>query len=548
MYRIHCRQITSVLLIVGACVSTVWLLASEASTSFPPRFAGESAPAPVTGLTTTSNRWSGYAEIGSVYWSMQGTWNVPKVSYAPGSHTGARQVSSTWIGIGGNGTTDNTLVQLGTVQAVDANGGTQYYAWYLFYNGLGHGITPIDPSAYAIQPGDTITATITCTGNCTPNADQTWQLTLNSSRWSAPWQLSPPAQYKDSLASAEWIMEAATVGGAISDMPNFTPVEFSNARANGAVPNFAATQAIAMLTSGTPVAEPSLSSSPGAFTVQRAGLPSNGQLPSAFAPFHCPSSAMLGEATQTGLSVQGTAAPRLPAYQQFYVARYSQLSTTAPPDPQRPYAIEIVDDLTGLSNVIEYFQNGRMYNLSVDPGFYCVRVSDKNSSQAVPFNFQLLAGPMDYATSPSMQDAKPLTLMDVGATTSNLYFGTRYLWEQSHPNHSEPMLLTPGQTYAIRDWVGMAAPDQWYRFTLDAPRTVNVAFDNIYLGANASLLDAQGNFVGATVYPASSSSIGPILPPQSYETRLAAGTYYIHIAFTRVGSPGTRFTLELTAQ
>jgi hypothetical protein len=57
------------------------------------------------------------------------SWNMPSVSYAPGgSGGGAEQTSSTWIGIGGNGPNDDTLVQLGTLQQVNSSSGTKYYA------------------------------------------------------------------------------------------------------------------------------------------------------------------------------------------------------------------------------------------------------------------------------------------------------------------------------------------------------------------------------------------------------------------------------------
>ena len=248
----------------AACMGA--LAPRDAPVSLVPRFAGERVqPRAGGGLPTTSDRWAGYALTGGVYTSMQGSWNVPTVSYAPGSGSGGTQNSSTWIGIGGNGTTDNTLVQLGTLQAVNASGATQYYAWYLFYGGLGLSLTPLDSATYPINPGDAITATISCTANCTPNATQTWQLTMNSARWANPWR-SPPVQYQDSLASAEWIMEAATVGSVISDMPDFTPVNFSNTAANGSVPNLTSSQAIELVSaSGAPLAEPLPPSGAGAF-------------------------------------------------------------------------------------------------------------------------------------------------------------------------------------------------------------------------------------------------------------------------------------------
>ena len=148
-----------------------------------------------------------------------------------------------------------------------------------------------------------------------------------------------------------------------------------------------------------------------------------------------------------------------------------------------------------------------------------------------------------------MNAPQELTLMDLGNLSSNLYYSTRYVWPQTHPGdaNSPPATLAPGHVYELRDWVGVAAPNQWYRFTLDAPRNLNVNFNGLYLGATVSLLDTAGNLIGATVY-SNSSPLGPILASQSYVGQLPAGNYNMRIAFSGVGSPGTRFTLDVTAQ
>ena len=478
---------------------------------------------------------------------MQGSWNVPLVSYAPDSASGAVQTSSTWIGIGGNGPNDDTLVQLGTLQAVNSSGATQYYAWYLFYGGLGVGITELDPATYPIQPEDTITATIVCSENCTPGVKQTWQLSMSSPRWANPWR-SQPVQYQDSLASAEWIMEAATVGGMISGMPNFTQVNFSNARVNGSVPNFTSSEAIELSQNDKPVAEALPPNGAGAFSVTRIGLPINISLPTSFVPNKCPNVAMLGELTTAMTPFQGSLTMGQEVYQQFYVTRYSQLGVEAPPQPHRPYAVEIVDDLTDSSALSDYSQNAKLYFLSLDPGYYCLRIRNL-MAQSTPYNFQLSAVPAGYFTAPTMAGAMFVALMDVGNITNNLYYDPRFIWMQQHPNPGDTpsLTLTPDHVYTLRDWVGVAAPDQWYSFALDVPRTVKIAFDNLYLGATVSVVDAAGNFLGASVYE-NASMIGSIIPFQNYQGPLPVGTYYLHISFSMVGSPGTRFTLELTAQ
>jgi hypothetical protein len=520
----------------------------EMTVSSPPRLAGEAIRAAVPGLPTTSDRWSGYAVTGSNYTSMQGSWNMPSVSYAPGgSGGGAEQTSSTWIGIGGNGPNDDTLVQLGTLQQVNSSGGTKYYAWYLFYGGLGMGITELDPATYPIQPGDTVTATINCTANCTPGVKQTWQLSMSSPRWAHSWQ-SQPVQYQDSLASTEWIMEAATVGGVISDMPNFTRVNFSNARVNGSVPSFTSSEAIGLSQNGKPVAEALPPSGPGAFSVTRIGLPVNVPLPTSFVPNKCPAAAMLGELTPASMPFGGSLAPGQAVYQQFYTTKYAQLGVNAPPQPHRPYAIEIVDDLTGNSALADYSQSGSLFFLSIDPGYYCLRIRNL-MPQPTPYNFQLSTIPAGYFTTPTMAGAQLVTLMDLGNLSNNLYYKPRFIWMQQHPGPGDlpPLNLTAGHVYTLRDWVGVAAPDQWYRFSIDVPRSVQIAFTNLYLGATVSVVDTAGNVIGASAYE-NASMLGSIIPNQDYQGSLPAGTYYLHISFSGTGAPGTRFTLELTAQ
>ncbi len=547
-FKIPLVRFTGILLLCAACATMDPLAARDASISSVPRFAAGHVQIPAVSLPSTSDRWAGYALTGSAYTSMQGSWTVPTVTYAPGgSAPGTQQVSSTWIGLGGNGTGDNTLVQLGTLQSVGPGGGTQYYAWYLFYGGLGQGVTPLDSAAYPVQPGDTITATISCTANCASNAVQTWQLTMNSTRWANPWR-SPLVQYQDSLASAEWIIEAATVGGTISNMPNFTPVQFSNNAVNGSIPNFTSSQAIALVTaSGAPIAEVTQKGA-SAFTVQRIGLPVIGSLPTGFVPNKCPPATMLGEMTQPPMNFQGSLSPGQVVYGLFYVTKYSQINTGAPPFKTRSYAIDIIDDLTGISKLSDYSQDLSIFFLTVDPGFYCVRIRPL-AGGTIAYNFQLAAGPAGWITTPNPNAPQNLTLMDLGNLSSNLYYGTRYVWAQTHPGdaNTPPVTLAPGHDYELRDWVGVAAPNQWYWFTLDAPRNLKVSFTGLYMGATVSLVDWAGNFVGATVY-SNSSPLGSIIASQSYTGQLPAGNYKMHIAFTGVGSPGTRFTLEVTAQ
>src|SRR5258708_11833524 len=126
---------------------------------------------------TLSNNWSGYGiNGGGAYTVVEGTWIVPSVSYQSYATSPDVEASSTWIGIGGQDG-DETLVQIGTMQAAAPNGDTEYFAWYEV---LPATEVPISRKQYPIKPGDTITATIQCTAACASYALWTWALTLTN--------------------------------------------------------------------------------------------------------------------------------------------------------------------------------------------------------------------------------------------------------------------------------------------------------------------------------------------------------------------------------
>lgn len=146
----------------------------------------------------TSLNWSGYAfNPGSGITAVTSTYVVPAVqSAAPG-------FSAAWTGIGGDGTSD--LIQAGTGQ--DSTGGASYYAWYEI---LPASETPISncvgDSACTVTPGDTMTVDITETST------NVWTITMKASganNWT--WSITNLA-YTSTHSSAEWILEAPTVG------------------------------------------------------------------------------------------------------------------------------------------------------------------------------------------------------------------------------------------------------------------------------------------------------------------------------------------------
>jgi hypothetical protein len=153
---------------------------------------------PTGAVQQYSLNWSGYAyNPGSGITAVTSTYVVPAVqSSAPG-------FSAAWTGIGGDGTSD--LIQAGTGQ--DSEGGASYYAWYEI---LPASETPISnctgSAACTVTPGDTMTVAITETSL------NVWTITMTASgtdNWT--WSINNLA-YTSSHSSAEWILEAPTVG------------------------------------------------------------------------------------------------------------------------------------------------------------------------------------------------------------------------------------------------------------------------------------------------------------------------------------------------
>jgi hypothetical protein len=189
-------------------------------------------PGPAPAAISSPN-WSGYVaasnlnnpQAGSVT-AVSGTWNVPAVS---GPSVGIFD-SSTWVGI--DGFDGGTVEQLGTEQDL-VNGVPVYRAWWeMFSSGWQQPEQII--TGMTIMPGDSISASVqyitsgahagqfdlTITDNSRPfDSFSTYQ--------SSPGTQSPLAQ----RSTAEWIMEAPSVGGQIAQMPNFSTVTFTSATA-----------------------------------------------------------------------------------------------------------------------------------------------------------------------------------------------------------------------------------------------------------------------------------------------------------------------------
>lgn len=206
-----------------------------------------------------SQNWSGYVvakyETGQSYTAATAIWVVPSVTASPGPSPG---YSSSWVGIGGfllnsrGNHIDKTLIQLGTEQDVSSNGATAYSAWYETLPNPEQVIT-----GFAVNPGDTIEATLAdgpavtygkfethSNAKGSGGSGQPWTLTMKDETTGQSW--STTLTYKSSLASAEWIEEAPSSSGGILPLANFGTVTFDPGTANGGNPGLTQSNAVIM--------------------------------------------------------------------------------------------------------------------------------------------------------------------------------------------------------------------------------------------------------------------------------------------------------------
>jgi hypothetical protein len=172
--------------------------------------------------TETYDNWSGgvvYAPSGQSFKWVQGDWVVPDV-YPTAQNQW--QYCANWIGLDGDGSGD--VCQAGMICAAYASGSSisrSIYPWHEWYPQSWIEITNLN-----ISPGDLVTMLI-----CTAGAGSTTALIFFGNQTSGAatsYQINAPAGTTLAGNSAEWIVETPYVNGALSDMPDYGQVFFSN--------------------------------------------------------------------------------------------------------------------------------------------------------------------------------------------------------------------------------------------------------------------------------------------------------------------------------
>ncbi|HXH97251.1 MAG TPA: G1 family glutamic endopeptidase [Gaiellaceae bacterium] len=146
-----------------------------------------------TALTTeVSSNWAGYAVSGasSPFTSVSGSWTVPTATCTAGSRT----YSAFWVGLGGFGSSSDSLEQGGTSSDCTAAGTARYTVWYELVP------TASKRVRLSVRAGDVVSASVAVSG-------QTVVVHLRNvtrgTSFAKTLHMSSP-----DVSSAEWIAEA----------------------------------------------------------------------------------------------------------------------------------------------------------------------------------------------------------------------------------------------------------------------------------------------------------------------------------------------------
>lgn len=186
----------------------------------------------------TSSNWSGYVLEGTHIAQAQGTFNVPTLTQQPANGDAS---TVEWVGIDGFSNSD--LIQAGVSEDYDATSNTMsVYPWWEI---LPNYETPI--TTMTVAPGDRVTVTIAQLSGSNWGIGVTDDTTGQS--------FATQQTYTGAGTSAEWIVEAPQVNGALAQLGDYSPnVTFSGLAANGAR---AAVDELFMLQNDSIVSSPS---------------------------------------------------------------------------------------------------------------------------------------------------------------------------------------------------------------------------------------------------------------------------------------------------
>ena len=147
-----------------------------------------------------SLNWSGLEAWHDTFDGIEAEWTVPTVSATSSSP----EDSSTWIGVDGDSTFDNTgtpsLIQMGTDSPSGYNGPPIYYeTWYELSPGA-------EIPLFAVSPGDEIEAVM----RENPAGSNVWDIAISDLTEGTAWS-DASISYDSPGLTAEWVEEASTI-------------------------------------------------------------------------------------------------------------------------------------------------------------------------------------------------------------------------------------------------------------------------------------------------------------------------------------------------
>ncbi len=226
---------------VLAAISAAALLSSSLAPLNPAVAGAVIAHRPRVAATTyqagwASSNWSGYAITGS-FSSVTGSWVVPSVLA-----TKSATYSSDWVGI--DGFNNSSLIQTGT-ESDYYSGSAHYGVWWEILPAAATFI-----SSMTVHPGDVMAATIT------KGSSGSWTIKINDTTTGQGF--STTSTYTGPGTSAEWVLEAPTVGGRLATLAHYqSPDLFDPGTANGANPLLTASNGGVMIQKSRQVSTPS---------------------------------------------------------------------------------------------------------------------------------------------------------------------------------------------------------------------------------------------------------------------------------------------------
>ncbi len=242
-----------------------------------PSYAGE--PLPAQNATVTSLNWAGYVVAPSrPVTSVSSSFVVPTVT-SPG-------IAATWTGIGGYNSNDSTLIQAGVAEQSPGSLIGPDNAWYEM---LPAPETPVTSCTYGnssssstncpVAPGNKVSVSISlASSSCSAGSPcNKWSISIENA--TDGWTFQKTVTYASSEASAEWILEAPTLGigplplGFQTVLPLMGNTDFGASYTNGLADTWNNGQSIA---SGNPVTVDMVGVGPAA-EGQPSALGSNGE-------------------------------------------------------------------------------------------------------------------------------------------------------------------------------------------------------------------------------------------------------------------------------